>query len=264
MWLRPGLGPLLQKHRPAMKNNGNASRRLSHLWMNPKGDPVNKHSKASHPSVALASDSSFLSLRSVAPKFLQLLSQAPQRFSLPPKCALSSSPWSFLPTFILFCFPTNHFRFFPEQVPPSHFQLRVYFSITLIRPNQSPGTRLPVSSPTWAEAGGQQRWGQSRILSIVQRRGKEANSCQVKCSPWSPSHRQSCFTCWNCFHIYSKRKEKSGNNSKKNHHSLKASLPLKHNWNEIQKPKLGWDQMNVEAGGIVGLQQGRHRRKTGG
>lgn len=182
----------MQKHRAVIKNNENATRRFFHLWKNLKGDPANKSSNATHSPAALHQlllmfVCAIIHSKVSPPLFPSSLKTPPPS----PHLSLLSSPCSFPYTFILFCLSTNNLQFFPKSLPPSHFQLCVYFFIALIGPKQRPQG----SSSPWAGTDGQQLWGQSRILSIVWRRGKEVNSSHRNFFPLFLLYMPSCFTC---------------------------------------------------------------------
>lgn len=213
MQFGPHQGSLRQKHRPAMKILKMLPHISSIFGRLCKEARWRGTATPSALLLPLASCSSYLPLSWVTSKFPCLFLPKLPRDALSRSIIHCStiflpSPCNFPSTFLsfFFFFPTNNCQLFPKLLPPLYFWPYVFFAIVLIRPNQSPGTRLLVSSSTQQMKRVRSSEAKGGFAPLC-REGERGKRYHVKCFPLSPM--QSRFTCWNCFSICSKRREKS-------------------------------------------------------
>lgn len=197
------------------------------------------------------------------PPHLCLLAQWPQGFPTPfPKITPNPFPAHQCLVFCLLQLSSHLYCFSPQIISVlSKATLTLTFPVLSLLPHcsnncsQSPDLSLWGPASKMAAAEGPWLEVQAGFSSLCREEVKITNACHRKHFPLALSPMKNCFTCGNCPNIYWK-KIFFKIPLKKYCHSLKDTLQIRHNCNEIQKPKLMWDQINIEAGRILSQEQG--------
>lgn len=168
-----------------------------------------------------------------------------------PHVPLFSSPWNF--SFHLYSVYLSY-----KSLPIlfiAHSEFCVSISMAVIRLNQNPGPGYQAHYPPGQMQIQRGKGSEPKpILFFVQRRGKEFNSCRVKCFPLSLIHRQRCLV----VQIVPISRAKGRKNLKVTF-LFNIVTPYENapeDMTRIREPKLGLDQMNTEGRWVLGLEQG--------